>query len=48
MLVSLALGEDEGREILLQSVGQRISEMRSIYPRLPIDETKAVVFVETF
>ena len=34
------------REILLQSVGQRISEMRSIYPRLPIDETKAVLFVE--
>ena len=46
MLVSLAIGEDEGREILLQSVGQRISEMRSIYPRLPIDEAKAVVFVE--
>ena len=46
MVVSLALGEDEGREILLQSVGQRISEMRSIYPRLPIDETKAVLFVE--
>ena len=46
MVVSLALGEDEGRQILLNSVGQRISEMRSIYPRLPIDETKAVVFVE--
>jgi len=46
MVVSLALGEDEGREILLQSVAQRISEMRSIYPRLPIDETKAVQFVE--
>jgi predicted PurR-regulated permease PerM len=46
MVVSLALGEDEGRQILLNSVGQRISEMRSIYPRLPIDEGKAVQFVE--
>jgi len=46
MVVSLALGEDEGRQILLESVGQRISEMRSIYPRLPIDEAKAVQFVE--
>jgi predicted PurR-regulated permease PerM len=46
MVVSLALGEDEGRQILLNSVGQRISEMRSIYPRLPIDEEKAVQFVE--
>lgn len=46
MVVSLALGEDEGRQILLESVGQRISEMRSIYPRLPIDEGKAVQFVE--
>lgn len=46
MVVSLALGEDEGRQILLDSVGQRISEMRSIYPRLPIDEAKAVQFVE--
>jgi predicted PurR-regulated permease PerM len=46
MVVSLAIGEDEGRKILLNSVGQRISEMRSIYPRLPIDEGKAVQFVE--
>lgn len=45
MVVSLALGEDEGREILLDSVSRRISEMRSIYPRLPIDEEKAVQFV---
>jgi predicted PurR-regulated permease PerM len=46
MVVSLAIGEDEGRQILLNSVDQRISEMRSIYPRLPIDEGKAVQFVE--
>ena len=45
MVVSLALGEDEGRKILLESVEQRVSEMRSIYPRLPLDETKAVEFV---
>lgn len=45
MVVSLALGEDEGKKILLESVEQRVSEMRSIYPRLPLDETKAVEFV---
>ena len=45
MVVSLALGEEEGRKILLESVEQRVSEMRSIYPRLPLDETKAVEFV---
>ena len=45
MVVSLALGEYEGRAILLDSVSQRVSEMRSIYPRLPIDEDKAVQFV---
>ena len=45
MVVSLALGEDEGKKILLESVKQRVSEMRSIYPRLPLDETKAVEFV---
>ncbi|MDA8991629.1 AI-2E family transporter [Opitutales bacterium] len=45
MVISLALGENEGRAILLDSVSQRISEMRSIYPRLPIDEDKAVQFV---
>ena len=32
MVISLALGENEGRAILLDSVSQRISEMRSIYP----------------
>jgi predicted PurR-regulated permease PerM len=44
-LVSIALGEEEGREALLQSISARIREIHSIYPRLPIDEEKAVQFV---
>lgn len=45
MILSLALGEEEGRAVLLESVSQRVREMRSIYPRIPIDEEKAVQFV---
>ena len=45
MVWSLALGEEQGREALLESVSSRIREMRSIYPRLPIDEEMAVQFV---
>lgn len=45
MIWSLALGEEQGREALLESVSMRVKEMRSIYPRLPIDEEKAVQFV---
>ena len=44
-VVSIALGEDRGREALLQSISLRIKEIHSIYPRLPIDEEKAVQFV---
>ncbi len=44
-MVSIALGEEEGREALLQSISSRIREIHSIYPRLPIDEEKAVLFV---
>ena len=45
MIWSLALGEEQGRTALLESVSMRVKEMRSIYPRLPIDEEKAVQFV---
>jgi predicted PurR-regulated permease PerM len=45
MIWSLALGEEQGRAALLESVSMRVKEMRSIYPRLPIDEEKAVQFV---
>ena len=45
MIWSLALGEEQGRTALLESVSMRVKEMRSIYPRLPIDEDKAVQFV---
>ena len=44
-LVSLALGEEEGREALLESISARIREIHAIYPRLPLDEEKAVQFV---
>ena len=45
MIWSLALGEEQGRAALLESVSMRVKEMRSIYPRLPVDEEKAVQFV---
>jgi len=44
-IISLALGEEEGREALLQSISARIREIHEIYPRLPLDEDKAVQFV---
>lgn len=44
-IISLALGEERGRETLLESISARIREIDSIYPRLPIDEEKAVQFV---
>ena len=44
-ILSLALGEEEGREALLQSISARIREIHAIYPRLPLDEEKAVQFV---
>jgi predicted PurR-regulated permease PerM len=42
---SLALGEEEGRDALIQSVSNGVSEIQSIYPRLPIDKEKTVQFV---
>jgi len=44
-IISLALGEERGREALLESISARIREIHSIYPRLPLDEEKAVQFV---
>lgn len=45
MIWSLALGQGEGREFLLESVAKRVREMQAIYPKLPIDEAIAVQFV---
>jgi len=45
MLWSIALGQGEGREFLLESVAKRVREMQAIYPKLPIDENMAVQFV---
>jgi len=42
---SLALGKEEGRDALVESVSNGISEIQSIYPRLPIDREKTVQFV---
>tara|TARA_B100002019_G_scaffold143367_1_gene123581 strand:+ start:1734 stop:2897 length:1164 start_codon:yes stop_codon:yes gene_type:complete len=44
-VVSIALGEEKGRQALLNSVSSRVREIQSIYPRLPIDEEKTVLFV---
>ena len=45
LIWSLALGEEGGRAFLLESVAQRVREMQSIYPRLPVDEEKVVQFI---
>ena len=42
---SLALGEEEGRNALIDSVANGVSEIQSIYPRLPIDKDQTVQFV---
>lgn len=42
---SLALGEEEGRNALIDSVANGVSEIQSIYPRLPIDKEQTVQFV---
>jgi predicted PurR-regulated permease PerM len=44
-IISIALGEEEGRDALLNSISGRIKEIQEIYPRLPIDEEKTVQFV---
>ena len=42
---SLAMGKEEGRDALVESVSNGVSEIQSIYPRLPIDREKTVQFV---
>ncbi len=42
---ALALGKEEGRDALVESVSNGVSEIQSIYPRLPIDREKTVQFV---
>ena len=34
------MGKEEGREAIVQSVSNGVSEIQSIYPRLPIDRGK--------
>ncbi len=43
---SLALGEEKGREALIQSVSNGVEKIQDIYPRLPIDKDKVVQFVQ--
>ena len=38
------MGKEEGRETIVQSVSNGVSEIQSIYPRLPIDREKTVQF----
>ena len=42
---SLALGKEEGQDALITSVANGVSEIQSIFPRLPIDKEKTVQFV---
>ena len=45
VLWSLALGEESGKNTLLQGVSQQIQHIQSIFPKVPIDENKALEFV---
>ena len=42
---SLALGEESAKNTLLRGVSEQIRQIQTIFPRLPIDETKALEFV---
>ena len=42
---SLALGEDSAKNTLLRGVSDQIRQIQAIFPRLPIDESKALEFV---
>jgi predicted PurR-regulated permease PerM len=42
---SLALGEESAKNTLLRGVSEQIRQIQTIFPRLPIDEIKALEFV---
>ena len=42
---SLAMGEESGKNTLLRGVSEQIRQIQTIFPRLPIDENKALEFV---
>lgn len=44
---SLVLGEESAKNTLLLGVSEQIRQIQTIFPRLPIDETKAREFVAT-
>ena len=44
-LTALLVGDEAGRESLLQGVAGTVREVQAIYPRLPLDEQRAVAFV---
>jgi predicted PurR-regulated permease PerM len=45
VLWSLALGEDSAKNTLLRGVSEQIRQIQTIFPRLPLDETKTINFV---
>ena len=42
---SLALGEESGKKTLLRGVSEQVQQIQSIFPRVPLDETKVLEFV---
>ena len=42
---SLALGEESAKNTLLRGVSEQIQQIQTIFPRLPIDESKTLEFV---
>ena len=47
-LVALLMGDSAGRDALLRGVAETIREVQAIYPRIPIDEERAVAFASEF
>ena len=47
-VLALLVGDTAGREALLDGVAETVREVQAIYPRLPVDEERAVAFAAEF
>ena len=47
-VLALLVGDAAGREALLKGVAETVREVKAIYPRLPVDEERAVAFAAEF
>ena len=47
-VLALLVGDAAGRDALLRGVAETIREVQAIYPRIPVDEERAVAFASEF